>query len=265
MAEHDIWRPWPIWSAVFVGALSALAVGLIIGLIGYAVGAHQLSGPRSTSWSNVRMISAVFSILGAFFAFVAGGWIAARIAGFRRAEPAMLHGAVVWLLTIPAFLVLGAFGATAAYGGWYGGITSSPAWMGQLPAAGGDVLRRRSQRPAQHVDFRLAQGGAQRQPLVDRGGEEDPAARGPQRPRYLDHAQPIGVGLDRRGADGGAQPRLQQAVVVDDGAEIDGQHRAGAIAGGIGSVTPAARHRTLMAGTALRSGDRAGDLPAPGC
>ena len=139
MAEHDTWRAWPIWSAVFVGALSALAVGLIIGLIGYAVGAHQLSGPRSTSWSNVRMISAVFSILGAFFAFVAGGWIAARIAGFRRAEPAMLHGAVVWLLTIPAFLVLGAFGATAAYGGWYGGITSSPAWMGQLPAAGGDV------------------------------------------------------------------------------------------------------------------------------
>ena len=56
MAEHETWRPWPIWSAVFVGALSALAVGLIIGLIGYAVGAHQLSGSRLTSWSSVRMI-----------------------------------------------------------------------------------------------------------------------------------------------------------------------------------------------------------------
>jgi hypothetical protein len=139
MADYDNWRPWPIWSAVFVGALAAMAVGLLIGLIGFAIGAHQLSGPRIARWSEVRLITALFSIAGAFFAFVAGGWIAARIAGFRRAEPAMLHGAVVWLLTIPAFLVLGAIGATAGYGGWYGGITNSPAWMGQLPAAGGDV------------------------------------------------------------------------------------------------------------------------------
>ena len=139
MADHDNWRPWPIWSAIWVGALSALAVGLIIGLIGYAIGAHQLAGPRVTTWKNVRLITTIFNVGGAFFAFVVGGWVAARIAGFRRAEPAMLHGAVVWLVTIPMFLILGALGATASYGAWYGGITSSPAWMGQLPAAGGDV------------------------------------------------------------------------------------------------------------------------------
>ena len=32
------------------------------------------------------------NIGGAFFAFVIGGWIAARNAGLRSAEPAMLHG-----------------------------------------------------------------------------------------------------------------------------------------------------------------------------
>jgi len=32
----------------------------------------------------------VASICVAFFSFVIGGWAAARIAGFRRAEPAML-------------------------------------------------------------------------------------------------------------------------------------------------------------------------------
>jgi hypothetical protein len=138
MAEYDSWRPWPIWSAVWVGALSALAVGLIIGLIGYAVGAHQLAGPRITTWQEVRLISSVFNIGGAFFAFVAGGWVAGRIAGFRRAEPAMLHGAVVWLLTIPMLLVLASLGATSAYGGWYGAL-GSPVWMAQVPAAGGDV------------------------------------------------------------------------------------------------------------------------------
>ena len=101
MAEYDTWRPWPIWSAVWVGALAAIAVGLVIGLIGFAVGAHELTAPRFTTWKNVRFITAIFNICGAFFAFVVGGWIAARIAGLRRAEPAMLHGGVVWLTTVP--------------------------------------------------------------------------------------------------------------------------------------------------------------------
>jgi hypothetical protein len=139
MAEHDTWRPWPIWSAVWVGALTALAVGLIIGLIGYAVGAHQFTGPRLTTWKNIRLISVVFNVAGAFFAFVAGGWVAARIAGFRRAEPAMLHGGVVWLLTIPMLLALGSLGSVAAYGGWYGALAGSAAWTAQLGATGGDV------------------------------------------------------------------------------------------------------------------------------
>jgi hypothetical protein len=139
MADYDNWRPWPIWSAVWVGALAALAVGLIIGLVGYAIGAHQLAGPRIATWEDVRLISTIFNVGGAFFAFVVGGWIAARIAGFRRAEPAMLHGAVVWLLTISMFLVLASLGVTAAYGGWDGGLAGSPVWMAQVPAAGGDI------------------------------------------------------------------------------------------------------------------------------
>jgi hypothetical protein len=139
MADNDTWRPWPIWSAVWVGALAALAVGLIIGLIGYAIGAHQMAGPRIASWKNIRLISVIFNIAGAFFGYVVGGWVAARIAGFRRAEPAMLHGAVVWLVTIPFMLVFGFLGATASYGGWYGALVTSPNWTAQLPAAGGDV------------------------------------------------------------------------------------------------------------------------------
>src|SRR5215470_19587691 len=103
MAEYDNWRP--IWSAVWVGALTAIAVGLMIGLIGFAVGAHQLTAPRFTTWKNVGILTSIFNICGAFFAFVVGGWVAARIAGLRRSEPAMLHGAVVWLLTIPMMLV----------------------------------------------------------------------------------------------------------------------------------------------------------------
>ena len=127
------WRPWPVWGAVWVGALTALAVGLIIGLIGYAIGAHQLTAPRTTTFRNVRLLTTIFNVGGAFFAFVAGGWVAARIAGLRRAEPAILHGVVAWLLTVPMLLLLAALGASAMFGGWYGGVVAGPAWVAIPP------------------------------------------------------------------------------------------------------------------------------------
>ena len=138
MMERDLeagWRPWPVWSAIWVGALTALAVGFIIGLIGYALGAHQLAGPRTMTFKHIRLLTIIFNVTGAFFAFVAGGWAAARIVGVRRAEPAMLHGAIAWLVTIPIMLVLGALGATAMYGGWYAGLVAgTPTWATTAPS-----------------------------------------------------------------------------------------------------------------------------------
>ena len=121
------WIRWPVaWSAVWVGALTALAVGLIIGLLGFALGANEMA--RYVDWKKVRLIGAIFSIGGAFFAAVAGGWTAARIAGIRRSEPAALHGAVSWLVTLPLLLALAGLGVAGHWGGWYGGLSSIPAF-----------------------------------------------------------------------------------------------------------------------------------------
>jgi hypothetical protein len=141
MADYENWRPWPIWSAVWIGALAAIAAGLIIGLIGFAVGAHELTAPRFTTWKNVRIITTIFNIGGSFFAFVVGGWVAARIAGLQRSEPAMLHGGVVWLLTVPMLLVLAALGATGHWGGWYAGLAGSPAWATAVPPVDPEAAR----------------------------------------------------------------------------------------------------------------------------
>jgi hypothetical protein len=126
-------RSWPVWSAVWVGALSALAVGLLVGLVGYAIGAHQLTAPRTMTFRNVSLLTTVFSVAGAFFAFVVGGWVAGTIVGARRAEPAILHGVIAWLVTIPMMLLLAALGATGMWGGWYAGLVASPAWMATPP------------------------------------------------------------------------------------------------------------------------------------
>jgi hypothetical protein len=115
------------WSAIWAGALTAFALALIFGLIGTALGAHQI-GKKAVNVHDLSFWGLVFSVAGAFFSFVAGGWVASSIAGFRRAEDAALHGALSWLVALPLVLVLGAVGATSFLGAWYSGLAGTPVW-----------------------------------------------------------------------------------------------------------------------------------------
>ena len=129
--HDDRWVRWPVyWTPVWVGALTALATALMIGLIATAIGAHEV-GPsqRVVTYHDIRFGALVFGVLGAFVSFFAGGWVASRVAGIRRSEPAMLHGAIVWLLAVPLLLLLLALGAGTLYGGWYSGLAGTPAWV----------------------------------------------------------------------------------------------------------------------------------------
>jgi hypothetical protein len=104
---------WPVdWSAVWVGALSAVLISLIVALIGVAIGAHATAASRIVHWKEFGLGSLIFAILGAFLAFAAGGWVAGRIAGYRWSEPAILHGAIAWLVGMSLVVTLGSIGTT---------------------------------------------------------------------------------------------------------------------------------------------------------
>src|SRR5205823_14117310 len=98
------------------------------GLIGLAVGAH-LFGPAGpvVEWKKFGFGWLAFSVFSSFLSFVVGGWVAGRVVGFRRSEPAMLHGAIVFLVAVPLLMLLIGAGAGSFLGGWYGGLT--PAWV----------------------------------------------------------------------------------------------------------------------------------------
>jgi hypothetical protein len=133
MVERESWQAWPVyWTAVWVGALTSIAVALIFGLIGVAIGAHKLgTAGQILKWSRVGLGTVAWSILGSFLSFAIGGWVAASIAGIRRAEPAMLHGALSWLVALPLMILLLGIGAGNGFGGWYTGLVGAPAWVGQ--------------------------------------------------------------------------------------------------------------------------------------
>jgi hypothetical protein len=133
-------RPWIVsWNGVWVGTLAAIAVALILGLVAIAVGAHEVDQRgRIDKWTDVRMTTLVFSVIGAFLSFVVGGWVAAKIGGIRSAERASLHGAIVWLVAVPLLLTFAALGAGGFFGGWYGGLAGSPSWVSSASGAAAD-------------------------------------------------------------------------------------------------------------------------------
>ena len=128
--QYETWVHWPVnWSAIWVGALASLVAIFVFGLIGTAIGAHLL-GPehRVVDLRKLSIGALIFSVSGAFFAFVIGGWITGKIAGILYSEPAMLHGAIAWCLAVPLLLVLATVGASTYTGGWTAGLAGSPPW-----------------------------------------------------------------------------------------------------------------------------------------
>ena len=102
----EVNRPWPLsWSAVWTGALAAIAMILIFGLVGVAVGAHRVGHPFG-AWHDVSLLALAWSVFGAFISFAVGGWAAAKVAGLRRSETAMLHGSIAWLVAVPILLAM---------------------------------------------------------------------------------------------------------------------------------------------------------------
>lgn len=134
------------WSGVIAGALAALACALITGLAAIAVGAQIVGhGDHVVSWNKVHFGGIVCAVLGAFFSFVVGGWVAGKITGYIRPESTMLHAALAWLVAVPLILFFASIGAGGYFGGWYGGLTGSPFWVTTataLPPADAAVIVR---------------------------------------------------------------------------------------------------------------------------
>lgn len=134
--RFDHWNEWPVyWSAVWVGALASVVGIVLCGLMGIAFGAHSVGVEhRIVNLHDVSLWSILFGVLSAFFAGILGGWITGEIAGIRRAETGMYHGAIAWMVATPLVILLAALGAGAYLGGWNAGLGGHPSWAKQAEA-----------------------------------------------------------------------------------------------------------------------------------
>jgi hypothetical protein len=136
-AVPESWTAWPVyWTPIVVGALASIVAVVLFGAIGTAVGSYKAGGEaRITDFTSISRVAVAYAVFASFLAFVVGGWVTARVAGIRRSEPAMLHGAIAFLVATVVLVALASFGG-GVYNGWYAGLSPIPA----VPAAAGQAV-----------------------------------------------------------------------------------------------------------------------------
>jgi hypothetical protein len=87
---------WPLnWAAICVGAMTAGAAGIMLGLAGISV---QALVPRAASGigdsGQVRFFATVAGVLGAFLSSVVGGWAAGKMSGTPQPRPVVFTGVI---------------------------------------------------------------------------------------------------------------------------------------------------------------------------
>jgi hypothetical protein len=148
------------WSAVIAGALFALGVHIVMGLIGAAIGfAAEPADSRALGAG-----AAIWALITPFVATLCGAWLAIRLTGERDDKPSgYVHGLLVWCIgLIAGALFLTGTAATGA-------MTAGTAASGNLGPA---------QRTARQVTGQSAPTRGDTERSADQAGKAGAAATG---------------------------------------------------------------------------------------
>ena len=121
------------WSSILAGVTAAIAVQLLLNLLGIGVGAATINPQSGQGLAVGAVIWFVFSSVISLFV---GGWIAGRLAGTSNKKDVALYGFVTWAL---ASLVLFYLLSTAV-GGLLGGAASVLGQTASLAARGAQAV-----------------------------------------------------------------------------------------------------------------------------
>lgn len=86
------------WGAVIAGVLLALAVHVVMGLIGAALGLAAGAGDSRATGAA----AAIWALVTPFVATLLGAWLACRMAGSEDRTSGTLHGVLVWCIGLLA-------------------------------------------------------------------------------------------------------------------------------------------------------------------
>ena len=129
------------WGAIFAGAVIAVALTALLGLLGIGIGLGTLDIAQGDSVEGAPKATLIWWAATSIIATGIGGFIAARLAGIPRGLTGALHGFAVWAVTSLLVLWL----ATTAVGFALGAATNvvtttARATSGAVTTAGGAAI-----------------------------------------------------------------------------------------------------------------------------
>ena len=85
------------WGAIFAGVIAAVAITILLGLLGAGIGLWSVEpGGEPDSISGMAVGTMIYSIIVQLVALFAGGYVASRMSSNWDKQNAILHGATVW-------------------------------------------------------------------------------------------------------------------------------------------------------------------------
>lgn len=123
------------WGAITAGALLALAIQFMLGLLGLGIGLASIDGSGDFDPNTFASVSGLWTIAVVLVGLFVGAYAAGRLAGSASRIDAALHGIVTWATSTLLVVFLLSSGASAVLGAAFGAIGGSIQGLSQASSA----------------------------------------------------------------------------------------------------------------------------------
>ena len=153
------------WGAVFAGMVIAVAVQMVLSLLGAAIGLSTVDPMRYSSpdVSTFGIGAGIWWGVSSILALFAGGWVAGHLAASPEKTDAVLHGLLTWGLAaiVTAYLLASAVGAVVRGGASVVGTAATVTANGAAAVAGPAADAAKHQMDASGISWDSIKGQAQ--------------------------------------------------------------------------------------------------------
>lgn len=167
------------WGAIIAGALLALAIQFMLGLLGLGIGLATIdpNGAESFDANTFASVGGLWTVAVVLIGLFVGAYAAGRLAGISSKTDAILHGIVTWATSTLLVVFLLTSGASAVLGAAFGAIGGSIQGLAQASSAvSPDTMSGRPLTRAAEVALRPRAGAPSPATIESAGeGEELPA------------------------------------------------------------------------------------------
>lgn len=106
----------PNWGAVWAGMFTFVAIWSVFGTLGMAIFANAANPSSSEPIAGISLGMAVWAIILTIIAMFVAGRVTGQLAGITNSRDGMVHGMVMFGLSIAAALLLLVIGGASAFG-----------------------------------------------------------------------------------------------------------------------------------------------------